>query len=103
MAESVVRYRIVTTAGNTYFVVGPRSVEITVADENDPRNSEFRTLLETVCKVATLALEMGATHGDVAQMMVEGDLGRHTIVKDLAILIRIFAEENNYSLECHEI
>lgn len=60
------RYRIQTEVGNTYFTVTDVSIDITLADENDPRHAQLRGDLERLCIASSKLLKHGTSHRQIA-------------------------------------
>jgi hypothetical protein len=80
----MIRYRIETAIGNTYFLFDEECLMATVADENDPTNAEHRALMETMCRLASKALKAGVPLSVIRDQLIAGDMGRNTIVLKLA-------------------
>jgi len=78
------RYRVVTPAGNTYFAIGKDYFICSDYSESDYFNAEYRVTLECMSLFINHILENGGSHSMIQEMLVAGDLGRNTSMKQLA-------------------
>ncbi len=80
----MIRYRVETISGNSYFLIDDDCLMVTVADENSPANAEHRAVLESMCRLASKALKAGVPLSVIRDQLIAGDMGKNTIVLKLA-------------------
>jgi hypothetical protein len=78
------RNKLVTDLGNAYLFISPTAIDLTLPNENDPKNTQLRTLTESVCRLATEGLRAGLPMQEIISLLRESDMARTTILTQVA-------------------
>jgi len=95
------RNRIKTEIGNNYFFVSRDDIMLTVADENDNKQAGVRALTETLCRVASKAMQAGVPMCTIIEQMRKGDSGRCTILSEMVEVMERYCDSCGHSLYVH--
>jgi hypothetical protein len=67
-----------------YLYVSENAIMFTSAEENNPVNSEFRAMMECICRLTSKALANGVPREHIIKQMISADGGRNTILSVIA-------------------
>jgi hypothetical protein len=86
------RHRIITPEGNAYLFVSENDIQLTVADENSPKQREIRAATEALCRLASKAMKAGLPMLQIAEQFEKADMGRYGLLSEVAAKMREFAK-----------